>query len=74
MIRNVQGQTNIKDNFNFVQSMTDTHSDKVTLWIIELLTTQLKKITFVISGGRGVKNYQNVIFLKVEFKIHFKLF
>ena len=45
MIRNVQGQTNIKDNFNFVQSMTDTHSDKATLWIIELLTSQLKTMT-----------------------------
>ena len=35
---NVQGQTHIKINFNFVQG----HSDKATLWIIELLTSQLK--------------------------------
>ena len=32
-----------------------------------------KKMTFVILGG-GVKNFQNVMFLKVVFKIHFKLF
>ena len=32
-------------------------------------------MTFVILGGEGgVKNFQNVIFLKVVFKIHFKLF
>ena len=30
-------------------------------------------MTFVILGG-GVNNFQNVIFLKVVFKIHFKLF
>ena len=35
---NVQGLTHIKNNFNFVQG----HSDKATLWIIELLTSQLK--------------------------------
>ena len=43
---NVQGQTHIKINFNFVQGHSDTHSlthsDKATLWIIELLTSQLK--------------------------------
>ena len=43
MIRNVQGQTHIKDNFNFVQGQKDRHSDKATLQIIELLTSQLKK-------------------------------
>ena len=26
------------------------------------------------GGGGGVKNFQNVVFLKVVFKIHFKLF
>ena len=32
-------------------------------------------MTFVIlGGGGGAKNFQNVIFLKVVFKIHFKLF
>ena len=44
--RNVQGQTPIKVIFNFVQGHSDTHSlthsDKATLWIIELLTSQLK--------------------------------
>ena len=39
---NVQGQTNIKNNFNFVQGQKDRHSDKATLQIIELLTSQLK--------------------------------
>ena len=43
---NVQGQTHIKNNFNFVQGHSDTHSDtqtdKATLQIIELLTSQLK--------------------------------
>ena len=31
-----------KINFNFVQGQKDRHSDKATLWIIELLTSQLK--------------------------------
>ena len=39
---NVQGQTHIKNNFNFVQGQKDRHSDKATLQIIELLTSQLK--------------------------------
>ena len=39
---NVQGQTHIKINFNFVQGHSDTQTDKATLWIIELLTSQLK--------------------------------
>ena len=44
MRRNVQGQTHIKNNFNFVNDRHSlTHSDKATLWIIELLTSQLKK-------------------------------
>ena len=44
VIRNVQGQTYIKVNFNFVQGQTDGHLDKTTLWIIELLTSQLKVV------------------------------
>ena len=32
-----------------------------------------KKLTFVNLGG-GVKKFRNVNFLKVVFKIHFKLF
>ena len=44
LIRNVQGQTHIKNNFNFVQWQTLTHSDKATWWIIELLTSQLKTL------------------------------
>ncbi len=32
MIRNVQGQTHIKDNFNFVQSIYQSMTDKATLF------------------------------------------
>ena len=35
----------LKVNFNFVQGHSDTQTDKATLWIIELLTSQLKTMT-----------------------------
>ena len=44
------------------------------IWVREaFFKKKEKKMTFVILGG-GVKNIKSVIFFKVVFKIHFKLF
>ena len=78
--RNVQGQTHIKVNFNFVQghsdNHSDTHSDKATLCIIELLTSQLKvleriSLTFYISYLSTLWNLDWIDLLVFRHKVEF---
>ena len=52
------------------------HSDFHFRWLLGKPSLKKKKKDDIchLRGGGGVKNFQNVIFLKVVFKIHFKLF
>ena len=49
-----------------------THSDKATLWIIELLTLQLKTVYGIITNNRTEQNQQNSVRWSISSLVFFK--